>query len=109
MIRKYLKLFFFRTQAALNISRNITKIQDQASAVNRVKEIVEEARKEAENITDFIQELIQTADEVGQKAFNEGLFTPDEICLHYHPQLAKDAGDHDFQKSKLEFRQSQKS
>jgi len=97
-----------KTQAALNISRNITKIQDQAKAVKRVKEIIEEAQSEAEEMTDFIQELIQTVDEVGLKAFNEGLFTPDEICLHFHQQLNKDAGDHDFQKSKLEFRQNTK-
>jgi len=86
----------------LNISRNITKIQDQAESVRRVKEVIEDARKEAEKITDFVEELIKNADEVGRKAYEEGWLTPEEICLHYHPQLTKDSGDVNPQKIKTE-------
>jgi len=89
-----------KTQAALNISRNITRIKDQASAIKRVKEVIEEARKEAEKITDFIEELINSADEVGSKASKEGWFTPEEICGHYHPQLTKDFGDGELHRSR---------
>jgi len=77
----------------LNVSRNITKIQEQAKAVKKVKEIIDDAKKEAEKIRDVIEELIKTADDIGSKANKEGWFTPEDICLHYHPQLIKDHGN----------------
>ena len=88
----------------MNISRNITKIQDQVDSVRRVKDVIEDARKEAEKITDFVEELIKTADDVGRKAYQDGWLTPEEICLHFHPQLTKDVGEVENHKVKVEKR-----
>ena len=99
-VENYFKMTF-RAQAALNVSRNITKMQDQGAAVRRVKEVIDDARKEAEKITDFIEDLIKSADEVGEVAFKQGWLTPEEICLNYHPQLNKGAsGDHEMSRTR---------
>jgi len=95
----------FRAQAALNVSRNIAKIQEQAGAVKRVKEIIDDAKKEAEKIKDVVEELIKIADDIGSKANKEGWFTPEDICLHYHPQLIKEHGNLDLQRSRSDSRQ----
>lgn len=92
-----------KAQAALNISRNITKMQDQAGAVRRVKDLIEDAKKEAEKITDFLEDLVKSADEVGERAYKQGWLAPEEVCLHCHPQLTKGVGDAELRGSRNEF------
>ena len=53
--------------------------------IQRVKDVINQARMEIEDMMNYIQEVINHADEVGSKAFEDRRYTASEISRVYHP------------------------
>jgi len=74
-----------RARASVETNKNINKIKKQLPRIQRVKDVINQARMEIEDNLNYTQEMIIYADEVGSKAFEERRYTAAEICKVYHP------------------------
>jgi uncharacterized protein YoxC len=74
-----------KSQATVNGTKSIEKIRRQVQKIQRVKDVINQAKNEIEDMTGYLQGLIENADEVGAKAHEERKLTPEAICNAYHP------------------------
>lgn len=73
-----------RARATVETTKNINKVRKQIPKIQRVKDVLQQARMEMEDMMNYLQESIKSSDEIGMKGFRENKLTAEQI-IGYHP------------------------
>jgi len=77
-------------------------VRKQIPKIQRVRDIVNQARMEVEDMISYIQDVVKNSDDVGSKAFQDNKLSAESICSEYHPGPFKSSDEIDLLKNEIQ-------
>lgn len=73
----------FRTRTIIHITNNISKIRNQVEKVKKLPDLINEAKRNFEEILEYLRVELAKADEVGKRCYDYNHMVPKDIFDNY--------------------------